>query len=122
MNFEMLVAVRVCTLDALADPGAKGFSPPGARFADDYFVVRRGNELGCFSNVCSHAGQTLNWAPDRFLSRDGSLILCASHGAVYDPISGDCRGGPCRGRGLQRWPVSVVAGVIMAQVPPARTD
>lgn len=112
-------AVRVCALTELPDPGARGFSPPGARFPDEYFVVRRGGELACFSNVCAHMAQPLNWAPDRFLSRDGSLILCPAHGAIYDSITGECRGGPCRGRGLARWSVAVRDGFIMAEVPPA---
>ncbi|MGH8426443.1 MAG: Rieske (2Fe-2S) protein [Gammaproteobacteria bacterium] len=114
-----LTTVEVCTVDELPDPGAHGFSPPGARFPDEYFVVRHGNELACFSNVCTHMGNPLNWAPNRFLSRDGSLILCSVHGAIYDPITGECRGGPCRGQGLKRWPVAVSGGVIMAEVPPA---
>lgn len=117
-----LVAVEVCRLAELPDPGARGFSPPGSRFADEYFVVRRGEEVACFSNVCSHAGQPLNWAPDRFLSRDGRLILCAAHGAVYEPITGACRGGPCRGQGLRRWPTRLQAGTIVAEVPAPERD
>ncbi len=119
MTQHQLTAVAVCMIEELSDPGARGFSPPGARFADDYFVVRRGNELSCFSNACAHMAQPLNWAPDRFLSRDGALILCPAHGAIYDPLSGACRGGPCNGQGLMRWPVTLRDGVIMAEVPPA---
>ena len=116
---QRLTIVEVCLMDELPDPGARGFSPRGARFSDEYFIVRRGSELACFSNVCAHMGQPLNWAPDRFLSRDGSLILCPAHGAIYDPITGECQGGPCRGQTLTRWPVAVRAGVIMAEVPSA---
>lgn len=119
MNAGRRIAVAVCPLAELADPDAREFSPPGSGFGDEYFIVRRGDELACFSNVCSHAAQPLNFAPNRFLSRDGSLIVCPAHGAVYEPISGDCLGGPCRGRGLRRWPVSLREGVIIAEVPPA---
>ncbi|MGH8225558.1 MAG: Rieske (2Fe-2S) protein [Gammaproteobacteria bacterium] len=116
------VAVSVCALDVIPDPGARGFSPPGARAPDEYFVVRRGDKLACFSNACAHMGNPLNWAPDRFLSRDGSLILCPSHGAIYDPLSGECRGGPCNGQGLTRWPVTLRDGIIMVEVPPAEHE
>ncbi|MGH8283180.1 MAG: hypothetical protein ACRESE_04985 [Gammaproteobacteria bacterium] len=30
----------VCALAAIPDPGARGFSLPGARFPDEYFLVR----------------------------------------------------------------------------------
>lgn len=120
MSGEELTSVEVGALDTLADPGARGFSPPGARFPDDYFVVRRGEQIACFSNVCTHAGQPLNWAPDRFLDRSGELIVCPAHGATYDSLSGACRGGPCRGMALESWPVEVRGGLIVAHVPPAR--
>ena len=122
MSDEELTSVTVGALNTLADPGARGFSPPGARFPDDYFVVRRGTRVACFSNVCTHAGQPLNWAPDRFLDRSGELIVCPAHGATYDSLSGACRGGPCRGMALESWPVEVRDGLIVARVPPARKD
>lgn len=114
---ESLVEVRVCALAELPEPGARGFSPPGARFADEYFVVRRAGRVACFSNVCSHAGQPLNWAPGRFLDHSGALVVCPAHGATYDSLTGACRGGPCRGVGLRAWPVTVSDGAIMARVP-----
>ena len=41
----------------------------------------------------------------QFFDLDRRLLLCATHGAVYDPRSGACRGGPCRGGGLEPLPV-----------------
>ena len=49
---------------------------------------------------------------DRYLSRDGELILCGWHGAVFEPISGKCVGGPCAGGKLTPWPVQVVGGLV----------
>jgi nitrite reductase/ring-hydroxylating ferredoxin subunit len=34
---------------------------------------------------------------DRFFDDSGRWLLCATHGAVYEPDSGACAGGPCRG-------------------------
>lgn len=104
-------------LEDLPDPGARQFSPPGAEAGDDYFLVRSGDEVSCFSNLCPHMGNPLNWAPNRFLSRDGRLILCPHHGAIFEPLSGECRGGPCNGRGLTRWPVELRKGRIIANLP-----
>jgi nitrite reductase/ring-hydroxylating ferredoxin subunit len=32
-------------------------------------------------------------------------LICATHGALYDPASGACLGGRCEGRGLKAVPV-----------------
>lgn len=109
-------AVRhvVCRLEELADPGARGFSPPGARFPDEYFVVRRGRAVYGYRNLCPHAGSFLNWKPDAFLTRDRSLIMCSAHGALYEIASGRCAGGPCDGRALEPLPVVVEGSEVVA--------
>lgn len=91
----------VCALADLPDPGAHGFSPPGARFPDEYFVVRCGRTIRAYQNVCPHAGNSLNWKEHAFLTRDKRLIMCAAHGALFDPLTGVCVAGPCVGRALQ---------------------
>lgn len=119
MNNPKLIDVDLGSLSELPDPGAREFSPPGSHFEDDYFVVRRDNRLACFSNVCTHMQQPLNWAPNRFLNKSGEYIVCPAHGATYDSLSGECRGGPCNGRGLRSWPVRVDNGRIIVRVPSA---
>jgi nitrite reductase/ring-hydroxylating ferredoxin subunit len=51
-------------------------------------------------NVCPHAGRALNWAPDRFLTDDHGRLVCAAHGAVFEPHGGVCVAGPCLGAPL----------------------
>jgi len=55
----------------------------------------------------------LAMAPDRYLTREGDLILCSSHGALFRPRDGLCVGGPCAGRRLIPWPVRVEAGELV---------
>ncbi|HYW76058.1 MAG TPA: Rieske 2Fe-2S domain-containing protein [Gammaproteobacteria bacterium] len=119
MTDEKLIELDVGPLSAVDDPGALEFSPPGADFPDDYFVVRHGGMVSCFSNVCTHMQQPLNWAPNRFLNKSGEYIVCPAHGATYDSLSGECRGGPCNGRGLTSWSARVDKGRIIVRVPPA---
>jgi nitrite reductase/ring-hydroxylating ferredoxin subunit len=33
---------------------------------------------------------------------DGHHLQCATHGALFDPLSGVCISGPCAGDALQR--------------------
>jgi nitrite reductase/ring-hydroxylating ferredoxin subunit len=49
------------------------------------------------SLLCAEGG---NWMPDRFLSRDRSQIICATHGALFDIATGYCTAGPCQGQHL----------------------
>lgn len=104
----------ICLFTDLASPGARGFSPPGARFPDEYFVVRHGDAVRAYRNVCPHAGNFLNWKEDAFLTRDKTLIMCASHGALFEPVTGVCVAGPCVGRALQALPVRIEDGMVVA--------
>jgi nitrite reductase/ring-hydroxylating ferredoxin subunit len=70
-------------------------------------LVRVGDTVHAYVNRCPHAGHQLSFRPDRFLTPDKSLILCQSHGALFDKASGLCVGGPCPGESLTRVPVSV---------------
>ncbi len=59
-----------------------------------------------------HVGHPLNWAPDSFLTRDRSAIICASHGALYEIETGLCFAGPCTGRSLRTVGVEVRDGIV----------
>jgi nitrite reductase/ring-hydroxylating ferredoxin subunit len=92
----------VCAVDALAERG------DGVRFevarpggALPAFVLRIEGTPRAYVNQCAHVPIELDWNPGRFLDETGTVIVCATHGAVYDAADGACVGGPCRGRGLQ---------------------
>lgn len=107
--------IAVCELQELADPGSREF-----RFAEDRergFVVRRGNEVFAYRNHCMHVGYPLNWKPHEFLTRDGRHIICAAHGAIYEFDTGVCTQGPCPGKRLRAYPVTVRNGTVFVRVP-----
>ena len=70
------------------------------------FLVRGGDRVRGWIDRCPHAGLPLAFTADRYLTREGDLILCASHGALFR-LDGLCIGGPCTGKHLTPWPVSV---------------
>jgi nitrite reductase/ring-hydroxylating ferredoxin subunit len=39
----------------------------------------------------------LDFQPNRFFDDSGRFLICATHGALYDPHTGACQGGPGRG-------------------------
>ncbi len=105
--------MRLCGLDEIADPGAKGFRfrRGSALFAG--FVVRRGGAVAGYVDHCPHAGWPLAALDERFLTRDGAHILCAGHGALFRPEDGACVAGPCAGARLTPWPVEVRDGAVL---------
>lgn len=78
---------------------------------ESLLVYRSGDEARAYLNICPHAGRRLDYAPGKFLVRNGTII-CAAHGATFAAESGDCTNGPCRGDRLRAVPVSVVDGEV----------
>ncbi len=97
--------VALCAFDDLADPGARSFvlEMKAGRFHG--FVIRRGDSVSGYVDRCPHAGLPLAQTLDQYLTRDGSMILCSWHGALFRPDDGHCVGGPCAGQSLMPWPV-----------------
>ena len=64
------------------------------------FAIRHGGRVYAYLNRCAHIAMELDWNPGKFFDTDGEYLICSTHGALYAPESGACRGGPCRGAGL----------------------
>ena len=65
-------------------------------------ALRREGALTVFLNRCPHRGTELDWSPGAFLATDGHHLQCATHGALFDPVTGQCISGPCTGQRLER--------------------
>lgn len=99
--------VRICESEELLERGE------GVRFEVQRpegrvpaFVVRFDGQARAFLNRCAHVGVELDWEHGRFFDQSRLYLICATHGAIYEPHSGHCVAGPCRGRRLT--PVAVV--------------
>lgn len=113
MNAPLDVERVVCRLSDLDGPGVRGFTMGGGDWPLRGLVVRAGTEVRAYVNRCPHAGHPLNLLPDRFLTPDGALLLCSSHGAVFEKLTGYCVAGPCAGRSLTPLALSVCSGFVM---------
>ena len=78
------------------------------------FALRFDGEVRAYLNRCAHVAMEMDWKPNRFFDDSGRWLLCATHGATYEPASGACSGGPCRG-GLIAIPVTEREGVVFWQ-------
>lgn len=65
------------------------------------FAIRYRGRVYAFVNRCAHVSLELDFMPGRFFDTSGEYLICATHGALYEPDSGRCAGGPCNGAGLE---------------------
>jgi nitrite reductase/ring-hydroxylating ferredoxin subunit len=105
----------ICAAEALVE-GGKGVrfalpapaTPPATGFA-----VRFDGEVRAFANRCPHLGVELDWQPGEFFEGTGLYLVCSTHGALFEPSSGYCFAGPCRGASLEKVAVAEQGGHIV---------
>jgi len=101
----------LCRLEDIPDGASKGFAAIAGGFTG-LMAIRRGNAVFVYVNSCPHIGTPLDWTPDRFLSRDGRTIVCATHGAQFRIDDGVCINGPCIGDSLESVPAEIRDGTV----------
>jgi nitrite reductase/ring-hydroxylating ferredoxin subunit len=91
--------LHLCASAALAEKGRAHvfdvlhYGEPARAFA-----LRYEGRVVAYLNRCLHVPAEMDWQPGEFLDSSKEYILCATHGAAYEPQTGRCAGGPC-GRG-----------------------
>ena len=81
------------------------------------FAFGFNGELHAYLNRCRHVPLPMDWLDNQFFSVDEKYLVCANHGALYEPTTGECVWGPCAGAWLQRVPLKVEAGTVRAFCP-----
>ena len=81
------------------------------------FVVRHRDGVAAFINRCGHRDLELDWSPGEFFDLESRWLICATHGAHYDPTTGACQSGPCNGVGLTVLAIIEEAGGIYLADP-----
>ena len=74
------------------------------------FALRFDGVLVAYLNRCAHVPVEMDWQPGEFLDHDKRWIVCAIHGASYEPADGRCVGGPCGRSKLMRIAVAEIDG------------
>lgn len=110
---ELDLTRALCALSELPEGTCRGFTLGSGDWPLHGLLVRAGEEVCAYVNRCPHAGHPLNLRPNDFLSPDRALILCHSHGALFEKRTGLCVAGPCAGRSLERLRVTVVGGWVL---------
>jgi nitrite reductase/ring-hydroxylating ferredoxin subunit len=109
---------RICPPDTLTDGGH------GVRFTVRHqgavlpaFAIRYQGRVHAYLNRCAHKLTELDWEPGQFFDAERRYLVCATHGALYEPDSGLCVAGPCRGAALVRLPVGETTAGIYLEGP-----
>jgi nitrite reductase/ring-hydroxylating ferredoxin subunit len=90
----------LCMLQDVPDGGAMALDAVLEDGEENIILLRQGEQVCAYLNICPHAGRQLDYAPGQFLLSKGMLI-CAVHGASFDQTNGLCTGGPCKGESLR---------------------
>ncbi|GAB4217861.1 MAG: Rieske 2Fe-2S domain-containing protein [Rhodoferax sp.] len=90
--------IDLCASAALIDSGLA--VPFDVRYwgrACRAFAVRYQGQVVAYLNQCSHVPMEMDYQPNQFFDTTGQWLICATHGAMYAPLTGRCAMGPCRG-------------------------
>lgn len=100
-------------------PGTtRKFLLPGGAEPVEAFLVNVDGTVHAWVNRCRHVALTMDWVENRFLDETGRYVVCATHGALYRPDTGECVAGPPFGKRLIRVPLRVDGDRLIARVPP----
>ena len=81
------------------------------------FVVNHAGRFYAYVNRCAHTGTPLDLWPNEFFTDDGCHLICATHGAVYQPETGRCIAGPCPGASLIPLAVALEGTEVVVSCP-----
>jgi len=92
------------------DDGARAEVITDGQRERSIIVLTRGGTVTAYLNSCPHAGVRLDFGSGNFFHRDGHDLQCGVHGALFDPDSGRCVAGPCKGARLVRLATRLESG------------
>ena len=120
-------ALPLCAAAELAEAGAAHvFDVLLWRRPARAFALRFDGRVVAYMNRCAHVPTEMDSHPGEFLDTDRRFIVCAMHGAVYEPTTGQCIAGPCAGQRLMAVGVAERAGQVYwypsADVRPVEFD
>src|SRR5437762_1366776 len=83
--------LRLCASDELVEKGtAFVFDVLHFREPARAFALRFDGRVVAYLNRCLHVPTEMDWQYGVFLDAGREFIMCATHGAIYEPLSGRC--------------------------------
>jgi nitrite reductase/ring-hydroxylating ferredoxin subunit len=107
--------IQVATVEALGKKQSAKFRFRREGIMRDGFVALFEGKVVVYENICRHLPITIDYGDNRFFTGDGKNIICQTHGAVYEPLTGLCFQGPCEGSSLFKVPFENRDGAIFIE-------
>ncbi len=117
---EAALEVRVPRATSLAHGESLRFTFQRGVHEEEGFVLCLRGRLFAFSNSCPHWNVDLDFGSGRFYEAELDRLVCRSHGALFHPETGFCEWGPCTGRSLERFDVTVDGDDAVVAIAKAR--
>ncbi len=108
-------AKPICAVEDVPEGGTIGAIATLNGERQRLIVVRKDGIVRVYVNRCPHIGAPLDFRPGRFLNADGTHILCANHGALFEIADGSCVHGPCPGQSLEAVSVEIRTGQVFVK-------
>lgn len=83
------------------------------KYLPGIIIYKNKDSIYIWLNNCPHAHLTLDIIEGRVQSKNNDL-LCANHGAKFNPITGECIKGPCKNSFLKSFPFKIKNNYILA--------
>ena len=110
-------ARMIARIEEMQPGSVKKFGLICRKYRVDGFLINHQGEFHAYVNSCRHMTTPLDFMRNQFLTEDGRNLVCMTHGALYEPASGLCVAGPCKGLSLYRLPVLVDRGEVLVGCP-----
>jgi len=108
----------IAKVDEVVPGSVKKFWLICQKYRVDAFLINHGGNFFAYVNRCRHMTTPLDFIRDEFLSEDRRYLMCYTHGALYEPDTGFCVAGPCKGESLFPLPLRVDQGEVLVSCPP----
>jgi len=103
---DKLVGRTIAQQDEVAPGSVKKFWLICQKYRIDCFLVNYQGTYHAYINRCRHMATPLDFVRYQFFTEDQRHLICLTHGAIYEPHTGLCVNGPCKGLSLYRLPVA----------------
>jgi nitrite reductase/ring-hydroxylating ferredoxin subunit len=109
--------VRISGISGMLEGDTRVFSFPSDHGEMQGFVIRHNGFLRAYENKCRHWPVPLEYGNADFYAPSVGRIRCKHHGAEFDPGTGECDAGPCKGESLTRFDVEIDGEDAVVVVP-----
>ena len=108
---------RIAACDDIIDGWGKNFDLPNDP-GETGILVRWEGRLLAYKNLCPHQAYALDFPAGngQIFTDDKTQLECPVHTAFFDPSSGECTKGPCRGQSLESLAIKIVGDDIFLVV------